>query len=445
MSRGNEEVAHLSRRSFIVAGASATGALVFGIPFGVARSAGEGNQLGFFVEIRPSGDVIIGSNQPEIGQGVRTALPMLVAEELDVAWERVSVKSMPLGLVRTADGFTWKYGGQGVGGSTGLTNNWDFMREVGARARFQLIRAAAEQLEVEPTECRTEPGVVICEAANARLPYGALITRAAALAPLDEPVPLKASRDYRIIGSQQNAVDLESIVTGAVQFGIDTYQPEMRYAAIMRSPVLNGTVKAVDDAAARAVDGVLDVFPIEGPSPGEPYQILASGVAVVATSTWAAFRGRDALTVEWEPGPNATDSSAAFWQECSDKLSNETGQVVVDDGDFDAAMASAVQQFMRRYEVPFANHAPLEPQNCYADVRADRCHIIAPTQTPSGASRSAAWATGLERDQIHVDFTRVGGGFGRRLTNDYVAEAALISKKIGAPVKLTWSREDDVR
>ncbi|MEM1261350.1 MAG: molybdopterin cofactor-binding domain-containing protein [Pseudomonadota bacterium] len=445
MAKRNDAVATLSRRGFMIAGASASGALVFGIPFGVAQTAGEERRLGFFIEIRASGDVIIGSNQPEIGQGVRTALPMLVAEELDVEWDHVSVRSMPLGLVRTADGYTWKYGGQGVGGSTGLTSNWDYMREVGARARYQLIRAAAEQLEVEPAECRTEPGIVVCDSVNARLPYGELVERAAALEPVDEPVPLKASSDYRIIGSAQNAVDLESIVTGAVQFGIDTYQPDMRYAAIARSPVLNGTVKSIDDTVAREVDGVLDVFEIQGPAPDEPYQILASGVAVVATSTWAAFRGRDALTVEWEPGPNANDSTAAFWKDCSEMLTKETGQVVVDDGDYDAAMANAVQRFVRRYEVPFANHAPLEPQNCYADVGADRCHIIAPTQTPSGASRSAAWATGLERDQIQVDFTRVGGGFGRRLTNDYVAEAALVSKRIGAPVKLTWSREDDVR
>ena len=218
----------------------------------------------------------------------------------------------------------------------------------------------------------------------------------------------------------------------------------MRFAVIARSPYLNGKPLSVDDRDARNIDGVLDVFEIDGPALGEPYQILASGVAVVATSTWAAIKGRDALRIEWDKGPNAADSSTTFWKENAAMLEG-TGQIAVDDGDFDAAIARSETVIEHRYEVPFTNHAPLEPQNCYAHVMADRCHIIAPTQTPSGASRSAAWATGLERDRIHVEFTRVGGGFGRRLTNDYVAEAALISKRTGWPIQLQWTREDDVK
>ena len=437
----------MNRRQFLVAGASASGALVFGVPLAGADDAAldEPSQLGFFVEIRPNGDIVIGSNQPEIGQGVRTALPMLVAEELDVAWERVRVRSMPLGLIRTADGYTWKYGGQGVGGSTGLTSNFDFMREVGARARQQLIQAAARILEVDPAACRTEPGVVICDSVAGRLSYGELVSAAAALPVPSAKPTLKAMADYRIVGRPTAPVDLAAIVTGQAQYGIDTVQPDMRYAVIARCPILNGTVKRFDASRALAVAGVLDVFAIDGPATDEPYQILASGVAVVATSTWAAFRGREALQVDWEAGPNATDSTDAFWTETAALLSEGTGQIVVDDGAYEDAMAGAKRRIVRRYEVPFANHAPLEPQNCYAHVRDNHCHIIAPTQTPSGASRAAAWATGLERDQIHVDFTRVGGGFGRRLSNDYVAEAALIAKRTGWPIKLTWSREDDVR
>ena len=437
----------ITRRGFVISGVTATGALVLGVPLAGSPAMADDDtaKLGFFIEIRPDGDVLIGSNQPEIGQGVRTALPMLVAEELDVDWDRVTVTSMPLGLVRTADGFTWKYGGQGVGGSTGLTSNWDFMREVGATARRQLVTAAASRLEIDPAECRTEPGVVVCDRLDERIAYADLVASAAALPVPEEPVALKARADYRIVGRAKAPVDLDAIVTGRAQYGIDTHMDGMRYAVIARSPILNGTVRSVDDTRALAIDGVSDVFVIDGPAPGEPYHILASGVAVVADSTWAAMRGREALRIDWEPGPNAGDSSEAFWQETSAMLSDGQGQVVLDDGGYDAAMAGATRRIVRRYKVPFANHAPLEPQNCYADVKADSCHIIAPTQTPSGASRAAAWATGLERDAIHVDFTRVGGGFGRRLTNDYVAEAALISKRIGAPVKLTWSREDDVR
>jgi isoquinoline 1-oxidoreductase beta subunit len=388
--------------------------------------------------------VIIGTNQPEIGQGVRTALPMLVAEELDVDWDKVSIRPMPLGIVKTADGYTWKYGGQGVGGSTGLTSNWDFMREVGATARQQLIQAAAARWGISPGTCTTEPGYVVCTSLGEKLPYADLVGDAANLGVPEESPPLKDVADYRIVGKMHKTIDARDIVTGKTKYGIDTRQPNMRFAVIARSPYLNGTPKSFDASAARKIDGVLDVFEIKGPAPGEPYQILASGVAVVATSTWTAIQGRDALRIEWDKGPNAKDSSEKFWAENASMLEG-SGQVGVDDGDFEAAMAGADKIVEHQYAVPFVNHAPLEPQNCYAFVEKDRCHIIAPTQMPSGASRSAAWATGLERENIHVDFTRVGGGFGRRLTNDYVAEAALISKQTGWPIQLQWTREDDVK
>ena len=442
--------ATIGRRQFLVAGSTVTGSLVLGLPvFNIARAEltegtfGE-RQIGYFVEITPAGRIIIGSNQPEIGQGLRTALPMMVAEELDVAWEDVSVKQMPLGIVKTADGYTWKYGGQGVGGSTGLTNNWEFMREVGATARHQLLRAAADRLGVSPEACSTSAGVVLCDARNGEIPYADLVEDAAKLDMPEETPPLKAKDDYRIIGTHRNTIDAIDMVTGRSRFGLDTQVDGMRYAMIERSPILNGRVRSFDDTAARAVDGVLDVFAIEGPQPGEPYRILASGVAVVATSTWAALKGRDALDIEWEPGPNANDSSGKFWQENAAMLET-TGQIVTDDGDFDAAMAAAEKVVSRRYEVPFVSHQPMEPQNCFAHVKKDSAHIIVPTQMPSGASRAAAAVTGLPRENIRIDMTRCGGGFGRRLTNDYVAEAAMISKQTGWPIQLVWTREDDMR
>lgn len=444
MKPESQTLTTIDRRRFIVAGGAVTGALVIGLPLVAADEADDERMLGYFVEIRASGDVVIGSNQPEIGQGVRTALPMLVAEELDVDWQRVSVRPMPLGILKTADGLTWKYGGQGVGGSTGLTSNWDFMREVGATARQQLIRAAARRLEVDPAACSTDAGHVICPEADARVAYADLVADAASIELPEGAALPKPVSEHRLVGTRQSTVDARDIVTGKTRYGIDTRVPDMRYAVIARSPWLNGTVKSFDDRAARAVNGVLDVFEIEGPAPGEPYQILASGVAVVADSTWAAIKGRRALDIEWDEGPNADDSSEAFWTENAAMLEGK-GQVVLDDGDFDAAMAGAERVIERRYETPFVNHAPLEPQNCFAHVEQDGCRIIAPTQMPGGASRSAAWATGLERDRISVDFTRVGGGFGRRLTNDYVAEAALVSKKTGWPIKLQWTREDDVK
>jgi len=436
----------VTRRQFLVSGTTVTGAFVLGIPLSIAAvgDADENHQLGFFIEIKADGHVVIGTNQPEIGQGVRTALPMLVAEELDVDWDSVSIRLMPLGIVKTADGYAWKYGGQGVGGSTGLTENWDFMREVGATARQQLVRAAASRWNVSPDKCNTEPGYVVCPTLGERLPYADLVADAAALDLPEESPPLKSVSEHRIVGKKHNTIDALDIVTGKTKYGIDTREPNMRFAVIARSPWLNGTPKSFDDSAARKINGVLDVFVIQGPAPGEPYQILASGVAVVATSTWAAIKGRNALRIEWDKGPNAGDSSEKFWVENASMLDGD-GQIVLDDGDFDASMTSAKRVVAHRYEIPFVSHAPLEPQNCYAFVEENRCHIIVPTQMPSGASRSAAWATGLEREHIRVDFTRVGGGFGRRLTNDYVAEAALISKRTGWPIQLQWTREDDIK
>jgi isoquinoline 1-oxidoreductase beta subunit len=434
----------LNRRQFLIAGSSIAGGFVLGLP-AIASASGDGERMiGFFIEIAADGRVIIGSNQPEIGQGVRTALPMLVAEELDVEWAKVSIRQMPLGIIRTADGYAWKYGGQGVGGSTGLTSNWDYMRQVGATARYQLIRAAAARLGVPEHQCTTRPGVVTCGELGTEIPYGELVADAAQLDMPDESPPLKDVDDYRIVGTKQKTIDARDIVTGKAKYGIDTVESDMRFAVIARSPVLNGRVESFDDSEARQIEGVLDVFAIDGPEPGAPYIILASGVAVVATSTWAAMKGREALKIEWQDSPNASDSSEKFWRENAEMLQS-TGQIVLDDGDFDAAMAQADKVIEHRYRVPFVSHAPLEPQNCYAYVQEDQCHIIAPTQMPSGASRAAAAVTGLPRENIHVDMTRVGGGFGRRLTNDYVAEAAMISKKTGWPIKLQWSREDDVK
>ncbi|MEM9385000.1 MAG: molybdopterin cofactor-binding domain-containing protein [Pseudomonadota bacterium] len=432
----------LTRRAFLIAGASASGALVLGIP--VLGDAHDARQLGFFVEIGRDNRVRIGSSQPEIGQGVRTALPMVVAEELDVPWAQVEVTPMPLGLVRTNDGFTWKYGVQGVGGSTGLTANLELMKKIGAAARERLVRAGAARLGVPVAECHTEDGIVVCERLDTSLPYAALVADAAELPEAKAPAELKSPDEYRIIGKRQHNVQTREIVTGQARYGVDTRVAGMRYAVIARSPWLNGSVRSFDDTAARQVRGVLDVFEIEGPAMGEPYEILASGVAVVAESTWAAIKGRAAVRVEWEPGPSAQDSSERFWAE-NDRMLATRGQLALDDGHFEQAFAAASTQLVRRYQVPFVSHAPLEPQNAFAHVQEDRCHIIAPTQSPSGASRAAAAVTGLERDQIHVEFPRVGGGFGRRLTNDYVAEAAMISKRTGWPIKLQWTREDDIK
>ncbi len=435
------------RRRFLIAGATAAGGFALGVPLAgrAGDSPDEGARaIGFFVEIRPNDRVVIGVNQPEIGQGLRTALPMLIAEELDVDFARVEISQMPLGIVKTDTGYDWKYGGQGVGGSTGVVQNWQFMREVGAAARLMLIKAAAKVWEAPLERLSTEPGAVLLDDGGKRLRYGELAPLAAKLPPPESAPPLKAKDDYRIVGKPQSVIDARDIVTGRAAYGIDTRMPGMRYAVIARSPYLDGSVGSVDDRAARQVPGVLGVVPVEGPEPEAPYHILAAGVAVIATSTWAAIQGRDALRIEWKPGPHAGESSTAFRAQL-EKLLEGRGQVVRDDGDFDRALEGARRVVTRRYEIPFVSHAPLEPQNCYANVREDSCHIIAPTQMPAGASRTVADETGLPREDITIEMTRVGGGFGRRLTNDYVREATILSKKTGWPIKLQWTREDDLR
>jgi len=447
-SRKNQSSVDLSRRRFLVAGSTISGSFLLGLPalsLADARITSSGDtRIGFFINILENGDVIIGNNQPEIGQGLRTTLPMLVAEELDIEWDKVKIESMPLGIIKTADGYTWKYGGQGVGGSTGLTSNWTFMREVGATARLMLMQAAAELWAVPLDQCSTRPGEVICTSAGKRASYGELVKLASRLTPPDAAPPLKNMDEYRIVGKPQRNKEVMDIVTARAYYGIDTRVPGMRFAVIVRSPVLNGTVAGFDDTATRAVNGVLDVFKIEGPAEGAPYHILAHGVAVVATSTWAAIKGREALKIEWEQSPNREDSSEKFWQQNREMLSGQ-GQIVHDQGDFPAAIKAANKVIRHSYEVPFVSHSPLEPQNCFAWVKKDSVHIIAPTQMPSGASRAANAVTGIEREHIKVEMTRVGGGFGRRLSNDYVAEACIISKKTGWPIKLQWTREDDMK
>ncbi|MCW8926071.1 MAG: molybdopterin-dependent oxidoreductase, partial [Xanthomonadales bacterium] len=438
----------LSRRRFIISGATVSGTLLLGIPLTALSAAGsltEGDgRIGFYVNVLEDGKVVVGHAQPEIGQGLRTTLLMLVAEEMDLAWDQIQIEPMPLGIVKTADGYTWKYGSQGVGGSTGLTDNWTYLREVGATARLMLMQAAAQTWNVPLESCDTKPGMVVCESAGKQALYGELGKLASTLPLPDEAPALKPMDQYRLVGKARHNEEVRDIITGKIKFGSDTRLPGMRYAVILRSPVLNGTVAAVDDTAARAVKGVLDVFPIEGPEPGAPYHILAHGVAVVADSTWAAIKGRRALEVTWNKSPNRTDSSEKFWQENSEMLAGQ-GQIVHDQGDFPGTLAAAEKVVRHRYEVPFVSHAPLEPQNCYAWVKEDSVHVIAPTQSPSGASRAAHAVTGIDREKIRVDIARSGGAFGRRLTNDYTTEACIISKKTGWPIKLFWTREDDMR
>jgi len=427
----------LNRREFLKVGAAAGGGLLVALyvpgvwEAGVAEAeAAEAFEPNVFITVARDGAVTIMAKNPEIGQGVRTSLPMIVAEELEVDWERVRVVQ--------AD-FNPAFGPQS-GGSTGVNINWKRLRTAGAAARELLIAAAAARWGVEPSSCKARSGAVVHDETGRTLPYGDLVDDAAGMNAPEEP-PLKDPAEYRIVGTPQPDVDLVDIVTGRVEYGLDRRVPGMLVAVIEKAPTFGGRVKRIDDSRARAVPGVRDV--VEVPPRDNPLEMVA-GVAVVADNTWAAMKGRDALSVEWEPGPRPDESSESLRAQFAE-LTKKKGKVIRDDGDVDGALEGAAKTLEAVYEVPFLSHAPMEPMNCIADVRADRCEVWAPTQAPAGAYQLARDITGLPHEGMTVHMVRTGGGFGRRLLNDYAAEAVYLSKAVGAPVQVVWTREDDMR
>ncbi len=436
----------VSRRAFLQASLTASGGLLIAAPVARAADAAAAppNPVGINLRIEPDNRVIIGAPSPEIGQGVRTSVPMIIAEELDADWALVTVEQLPLGIDWSGASPRWMYGAQGAGGSTSIPDAWAELRQVGAQARWLLRQAAAARWNVPADAVATRDGHAL-HPDGRRLSYGVLAGAAAALALPAEPLPLKTPAEYRIIGRPQRVVDAGDIVTGRARYGIDVQEPGAFTAVMLRCPYFDGGIARHDDAAARAVPGVRAVVVVPGPQPGEPLTLnLATGIAVVADDTWSALKGRAALDVEWTRGPFAGESSAALDAQC-DALLAQTGQVVRDDGDFAAAREGAARTVQARYRVPFVSHAPLEPENAFVHVMADRARVIGPLQSPAGAQRTVNLVTGIPRPAISVEMTRSGGGFGRKLTNDFVAEAALISKATGLPIKLVWTRADDLQ
>lgn len=446
----------LDRRSFLKVSVTALGGLLIACqrapqPDGqeIAKASTPsppGTAIGLFVRIDPDGGTVIGARGAEIGQGVKTSLPMLVAEELDADWSKVRVEQLPLGIVRTdeAPGVTWKYGPQGAGGSTSIPDGWADLRQIGAKVRWMLVQAAAQQWGAEAASLTTLPGRVVHPDGRA-LDYGALAAAAGKLEPPRGDVTLKSPDMYRIIGKPTRVVDAEDIVTGRAQYGLDATLPGALVAVIARCPYFDGELESFDASEASKVPGVRGVVVLPGPKAGEPLtQNLATGVAIIADDTWTAIKARRLLKVRWKQGPHARESSAALDGQCT-RLLQGKGTRVRNDGDFDAARRAATRTVEATYRVPYVSHCPMEPQNACAHVQADRVTIVAPMQQPGGASRVAHAITGIDRFDIEVNMTRVGGGFGRRLTNDFVAEAVLLSKLTGKPIKVVWTREDDLQ
>jgi isoquinoline 1-oxidoreductase beta subunit len=438
----------LSRRSFLKISATAVGGLLLDVNFASRASAftdrGQGPWV--FVRIDPGQPIVIGARTAEIGQGVKTALPMLIAEELDVAWEQLRVEQLPYGLIPADNevGLEGKYGAQGAGGSTSIPDSFIELRQVGAKLRRVLMDAAAERWQIPRESLSTDRGSVLHPDGRS-LPYADLAARAMELPLAEGDLPLKTASDFRVIGKPTRVADCEEIVTGKTAFGIDARLDGALVAMIARCPYFEGDIESLDDSAALAIPGVRKIIRIPAPDAGKGLVThLAAGVAVVADDTWAAKKGRDALKVAWSPGPWSKDSSAGLEQNALQAL-DKSGDSARRDGNFAAARASASRVVEADYHMPFLAHCTMEPQNALLDLRDDGALLIASMQSPGGASRMINAMTGIDRLKIDIRMPRSGGGFGRRLENDFVAEAVHVAKALKAPVRLIWTREDDMQ
>ena len=419
-----------TRRTFLKTGAIAGAGLVLVVESRGLAAADTATEFSpnAYIQIRPDNVVHLWVTRSEMGQGVRTTLPMMLADELEADWSQIQLEQAP--TIARFKGIRLRTSGSGS-----TVGTYSALRKAGATARAMLIGAAAERWGVEAGACRAEAGTVEHVASGRKLTYGALAEAAARQAVPENP-PLKDSKNFRYIGKPMKRADGPAIMTGRATYGLDTRIPGMLYAVMKRCPYLGGKLGSFNASKALAVPGVRHVVPIRSG--------VATGVAVVADHTWAAMKGADALEVTWDPGPNRNFDSDQFLQQMEQAL-GESGYFVRGDGDADKALPSAFRKLDAIYEFPFQAHAPLETMNCIADVRADSCEIWVPTQTPTTAQEDAAKLLGVPLDSVKVNVTLVGGGFGRRLFVDYVPEAVELSKAIGKPVQVVWSRSDDMR
>jgi len=435
---------NVSRRSFLIGGVAVAGGLVIGLrllPRGLASSPSAAAvdvprfNPAAFVSIDETGLVTIVAHRSEMGQGVRTALPMAVADELEADWSRVRIGQ--------AVGDEATYGGQNTDGSRSLRHFLQPMREMGAAARQMLETAAANKWGVEAAQVRARNHQVVHTATGRVLEYGDLAAAARRLpVPRPEDLKLKRPEDFRYIGKDLPIVDLNDMTSGRAGYGIDVRLPGMKYAVIARPPVYGGRVASYDEASALAVPGVERVVKLDGTQPPSGFQPLG-GVAVVARNTWAAIQGRGKLNITWNDGPNRSYDSTAYKSEL-EETARRPGKVVRNQGDAPAALASAARVLKADYYVPHIAHAPMEPPAAAASVADGRCEVWACTQNPQGARDELAKALRIPADRVKVNVTLLGGGFGRKSKPDYVVEAALLSRAVGAPIKVTWTREDEI-
>lgn len=435
----SSEVFHASRRDFLKIGGVLAGGLVLGVSFFSCNEKGKKAATlapNVYLTINSDGEIVIIAHRSEMGTGIRTSLPMIVADELGADWSKVRIVQ--------AEGDEKKYGDQNTDGSFSVRMFYKPMREAGATARHMLIQAAAKQWNVAADECDTENSKVIHKASGKSIPFGELVEAAGSLeVPKPAQLRLKDRSQFKMIGHDTPIFDLHDIVTGKAVFGIDANADNVKIAVIKRCPVVGGKIKSYDDKKALAIPGVLKVVAIKGGDTPPTINKPLSGVAVIAENTWAAIKGRDLLEVEWDLGPNAQYDSAKELEELAEKIKHD-GTVKRNRGDFNQAKASAKKVIEHTYIAPHLAHATIEPPAALAVIKDGSCEVWACTQNPQGARDAVAEALGMDAGKVRVNVTLLGGGFGRKSKPDFIVEAALLAKESGHPVRVQWTREDDL-
>lgn len=426
----SKSTSSINRRDFLRHSALAGGGLVLSFSslsalestFRVVHAPEEMTLLNAYLKVGTDGIITILSPNPEVGQNIKTAMPMIVAEDLDVDWKQIRVEQAPLDKV--------KYNRQVAGGSGSIRLEYETLRKAGATARQLLLKAAAQTWNVPMAECTTDKGLIFHKLSGRQIKYQEVAAQAATL-PVPTEVELKDKKDFKIIGQNYGNVDTEAILTGQPVFGLDFYRPGMLYANIVRPPSFGQTLVSVDDSAARQQSGVVDVVSFD------------NMVAVVGNSTWQVMKGANALRCQWKDSGKTEDSefyTAEFTRLIQQKMENPKRN----DGDVDVVFDSAAKILEATYEAPFLPHAPMEPMNFFAHVQGDKAEMIGPTQTPFNARNDIAKKLNIPAENVSVQMTRQGGGFGRRLKTDFAVEAATLSSLIKAPVLVVWTRQDDM-
>lgn len=434
------KLTNVSRRDFLKLTGITSAGLVLGAVLPVANpvfaaSQEDNDRLNLFVSIAKDGQVDIVCHRSEMGQGIRTGIPQVIADELEADWSKVNV------IQGLADE---RYGSQNTDGSRSIRNLFQMLRQMGASSRTMLQQAAANQWNVDLNDTQAEQNFIINTKTGAKLSYGELAEAAAAIAPpAPESLTYKSKSEFKLIGKEVPIVDLPDIVKGSTTFGQDVQLPDMLYASIERSPVIGANVKSYNREAAEAVKGVQGVWKM----PERTFPVLFNslpGVAVVADNTWAAMQGRKQLNVQWEATANDDHDSAAYLKELEQRVTGK-GRVVREQGDAYAAIAAAADTHTAAYTVPYLVHAPMEPPAATAVLTDAGCEVWACTQTPQSTQTNVAAALGIDKSKVKVNVTLLGGGFGRKSKPDYSVEAALLARAFKRPVKVVWSREDDIQ